>query len=277
MKLQTRLIGLILFLFVCIGNAAATTLYYSAWTGSGSTIYRIDGGTGSDLLLITAPTVNFNDLAASPIIDTIYAIDINASTGCLHTINVTTHADQLVGCAGIGIRQIGYDGTHGVLYGTNNSSLYSIDVSTGAATLIGSFGGPTNMKALTYDGGTNLLYGVDDSTLSLYTINVGTGAATLVGTTGPLTPNIYDVYVDPGTGQMFGIGSSGSSPSFFSINKTTGVASLVKSGIADYGLGLAAPLFVGSMSIPTLSEWGMILLSGLVALAAFATSRRRRM
>jgi hypothetical protein len=37
----------------------------------------------------------------------------------------------------------------------------------------------------------------------------------------------------------------------------------------------AAPPIATPTSVPTLSEWGIILLSGLVALAAFAMSRKR--
>lgn len=49
------------------------------------------------------------------------------------------------------------------------------------------------------------------------------------------------------------------------------------SNVTDVSVTCAAsPLPVAPVAVPTLTEWGMLIMSGLMALAAFATLRRRR-
>jgi hypothetical protein len=285
MKHKITVVVLSLLLPLLTGSSYAASLYYSSFNiagpvpAPGGRLFKIDSATGNDALLLSLGATDFNDLAGSPIADTIYAMDISHGGGCLDTVNVVSLLVQLVGCTGIGIQEIGYDSNHNILYGTNIASLYSINQTSGAATLIGSFGGPNNMEALTYDGGTNTLYGVDDTTHSLYTINTSTGAATLVGITSASTVlNVYDIWVDPATGQMFGVGLSaaGTTPTFFSLNKATGAASIVKAGTIDVGIGLAAPLVLStSAPVPTLSERAILLLIALF-LGFGALQLRRR-
>lgn len=63
-----------------------------------------------------------------------------------------------------------------------NGDLYSVDLTTGTATVIGSTGAGNLMEGLALSpGGT--LYGTDAAG-NLYTVNTSTGAATLVGSTG---------------------------------------------------------------------------------------------
>lgn len=94
-----------------------------------------------------------------------------------------------IGPFGFAITGLAFDPSTGVLYGstgnqspTSPKSLVRIDTSTGAGTLIGSFGvsGQT-MADLTF-GGT--LYGSGSSRGDLYTVDRATGLATFVGASG---------------------------------------------------------------------------------------------
>ena len=72
-----------------------------------------------------------------------------------------------------------------VLYGTRDNQLFTLDRSTGAATLVASITGPTldQMTAMTIasDG---TAYGTDIGDTGLFTIDLATGAATHVGNIG---------------------------------------------------------------------------------------------
>lgn len=93
-----------------------------------------------------------------------------------------------------GIRGMAYDAAGGVMYATDYYEpvphLYTVDVQTGAATLVGPLGLPPSVAGghvpLAYDPDTRTLYAADDVTLSLYVLDVHTGAATLVGSRGSL-------------------------------------------------------------------------------------------
>ena len=224
------------------GAPNAATLYYASGTGQ---LYQIDSATGNAAPAGFYDGMNFSDLASSPVPNQVYAIDATSSTGCLRLVSAAGQASRLMGCAGIDIKGIGYDANHNILYGTDDSSLYTVDQLTGAATRVGSFGGQTTMQALAYDAGMDTLYAADVDTGALYTIDTSTGAATQVGPTGS-THLINDIYIDPTTGQMFGIGGelTGQTPlpTFYAIDKATGAVTVVRSGLPSPGSGVAAPL-----------------------------------
>jgi hypothetical protein len=262
-----------LLLFVAWINAAdGATLYYSSLNGTDTEIYRLDSVTGADALLTTVTGVQYFGLATSSAPKTIYAIDTTASTGCLYTFNVSTFANQLVGCAGVDIREIAYNLNNNILYGTNYSSLYTINTSTGAATIVGSFAGPTAIWAMGYDQGTNTLYGVDSLSSLLYTISTTTGAAALVGATGQ--SRITDNYVDPSTGTMFAIGNDPNN--FYSINNATGAAAVVNTVTGIVAMGLAAPPPPLILAVPTMNEWGIIMFFFLAGTGSAYMIRRQQ-
>ena len=78
-----------------------------------------------------------------------------------------------------------YDPNGDVLYmvdGRESNSLFAVNRSTGAATLVGSHG-ISDMFGLSYDSTNDVLYGNTGPGV-IYTLNVATGAATLVGASG---------------------------------------------------------------------------------------------
>src|SRR5262249_14303914 len=114
---------------------------------------------------------------------------------------------------------------------TNN--LYSINRSTGSATLIGSFGVPL-MHALAFDNSTGTLYGAYGGNNGLYKINPSTGAATLIGITGF---TVCGLAFDPPTNTLYGTSYAPGDTRLLRINTTTGqatqIATIALTGISD--------------------------------------------
>jgi hypothetical protein len=134
-----------------------------------------------------------------------------------------------------------------ILYGTTGngvdiSTLYSIDVTTGTATLIGSVGFAVN--GLTWDATTGTLYGSARADAGLLTIDTTSGAGTLVAggfgtSSGGCSSSDRNVLLAANSGgSMFGW-CDPSSDDLMSIDKTTGLATRVgESGIATASHGL---------------------------------------
>jgi DNA-binding beta-propeller fold protein YncE len=90
-----------------------------------------------------------------------------------------------------GLDDIEYDAARGVLWGLSQTgsspvenALFSIDISTGAATLIGATGLSIIEGDLALNPVTGVLYGVQQvgaSVLQLFTVDLDTGAGTIVG------------------------------------------------------------------------------------------------
>ena len=92
----------------------------------------------------------------------------------------------LVGSFGQRIDGLAYDRASGTLYGVNSTGLYTINRTTGAATLVGNHGIPTAALSLGLesDWDTGRLFASDTTTDSLYELNPATGTATLLGALG---------------------------------------------------------------------------------------------
>lgn len=88
----------------------------------------------------------------------------------------------------------------------NDGNLYTVEVATGASTLVGPVTGVTsghNVSGMACDKVTGTMYvsSTDITASDIYTIDLTTGALTLIGTTG--IPGLIEIAVD-GTGTMYG-------------------------------------------------------------------------
>ncbi|MFA5478274.1 MAG: choice-of-anchor J domain-containing protein, partial [Bacteroidales bacterium] len=109
-----------------------------------------------------------------------------------------------------------------VFYAIDNASsqLFTVDVATGAFTLVGS---TLALTDLAFDYTTNTMYAVNyDATSSLYTLDLATGATTLVGDCG--AGLIISLACD-GLGNLYGFNIS--DDALYSINKLTGAKTLI--------------------------------------------------
>jgi hypothetical protein len=120
------------------------------------------------------------------------------------------------------------------------------------------------------------LYGVS-STDDLYTIDP-TGTDPTPNIIGPNNVNqISGIYVDPDTGTMYGV-QRNDADAFHSIDQGSGAATGLFPLLGTNARALAAPLPPAppAQPIPTMSEWGMIVMSLLVAGYAVMALRKRQ-
>ncbi len=134
-------------------------------------------------------------------------------------------------------------------YSIGSGSLYSIDIVSGAETLIGSLGVVGDFEALAFDPTSGTLYTASDGD-SLYTVNTATGAATLVGATASVSGNTGMAF--DGTGQGYLLGNDFTTGFLESFDKTTGAATTVGSQT----VALSGAAFVGSTLYGTSDNGG---------------------
>jgi len=119
-------------------------------------------------------------------------------------------------------------GANGVVYvsSSGNDSLYTLDLATGNATLVGAYGDSAIvMHGLEYVAATGKMYGMSSHNNGLYDINVSTGAATLIGTTGLTSFSNLGWNSDTSTMYMTNSGAD----SFYTIDLNSGSATLISS------------------------------------------------
>ncbi len=140
---------------------------------------------------------------------------------------------------------LAYDPVGNTVYlsSTNNDALYTLDLATGAATLVGSYGTDVVMHGLEWDSSTGTLYGASSTPNSFYSISTATGAATLVGSIGLSSFN--NLGYDAANDVMYMTNSS--ADALYTLDRATGAPSLVGSlsgSTNPNGLAYAADLGV---------------------------------
>lgn len=165
----------------------------------------------------------------------LYGTD-GAATGPATNLYILNPANggvvSTVGPVGFRVSGLAFHPQTGVLYGatagrgtSSPRSLITINLSTGAGTLIGSFGLPSGTIAdISFDG-SGILYGWSGVAAGsdLYTINLATGAATLVADSGAFVPGAGLAF-SPG-GILF-LSDSESGP-LYTVNPATGIPTQV--------------------------------------------------
>ncbi|MFM9959248.1 MAG: hypothetical protein ACKVZJ_14390 [Phycisphaerales bacterium] len=142
-------------------------------------------------------------------------------------INKTLFVAALALCAGSAVA----NPTPGTMYAVDsNRSLYTIDFSTGAKTLIGTIGTNSGTPGgLAYRPDNNTIYLTSTSTDSLYTLDVTTATSTLVGAYGGADVVMHGLEWDSSTGTMYGVSGGGSPANFnaYTISTANGAATLL--------------------------------------------------
>jgi hypothetical protein len=153
-----------------------------------------------------------NDLAYCPTNGVLYGI-LNSTT--LVTFNETNgFMTSIANFSVSGIETLAFRYSDGSLFGATQSALYTIDPTTGVATLVGPFGSPPNLAAngqnirFAQDG--NLYVSITSTTTNtdIYRINTTNGVATWMGEAVGLPDlclqnggmNMFGVYVNLGNG-----------------------------------------------------------------------------
>ena len=123
---------------------------------------------------------NFGGMAYDQNSDTLYMIDGRGAES-LHTIDRTTGAVTTIGAHGIeDLFGLAYDPFHDVLYASGESpqGVYTLDVSTGQATLVGQPG--VGLDGLAYDTTRDELIGLYAGPGDLYGIDPSNAASSLL-------------------------------------------------------------------------------------------------
>jgi hypothetical protein len=106
---------------------------------------------------------------------------VDDANGNIGTVDVATGAATVIGNSGVMLTDIAFDPT-GNLFGVSFTNLYSINKTTGVATDIGALG-ISSANALVF-GSDGTLYAAAAGITDLYTVNPSTGAATSLGNMG---------------------------------------------------------------------------------------------
>ncbi len=144
----------------------------------------------------------------------------------LYELDMTTGAKTQIGTVSSNAGTVGEitrNPLTGTIYLSSTSlhNLYTLDLSTGNATLIGPYLNATFMHGLEWDSSTGTLYGGANS--NFYTVDTSTGTATLLGAAG--VGPFLNLGYDSDTNVMYA--TSGATDSFYTLDRTTGVVTLI--------------------------------------------------
>lgn len=221
MKTPAALLALLLCPFVpAQGNILAV-----AWTGGSS---LIDSATGVGTPLGASGALNLNSLAYHPVSGLFYTVSggpAATNAAAVYTVNPVTGAATNTGIP-LGVSDIrGLAITPaGICYAIVNAvpdQLYTLNLATGAATLVGSTGSG-NLQALASNSSGALFgWAVTTTTAAvggLMSINPATGAATAIGSS---AASIQGLAFSP-SGVLYGCNTT-----LYTINTTTGATTAV--------------------------------------------------
>ena len=155
------------------------TLYGTFGTG----LFTVDTTTGTSAFIGSTGGRTFRALAWESSMDRLFAVDTTGQAAILSQADGSV--TDLAGATGRTIEGLAHDPGAGVLYGVDIAAsppeLVTIDKTSGAATLIGSITGATDVRSLAFDRRSGELFGVDRASGALLQINTATGAPTTLG------------------------------------------------------------------------------------------------
>jgi hypothetical protein len=193
---------------------------------SSSFVWSIDETNATDVLINSSGPAGLQAMAKNSA-GVLYASGIIASGNHLWTVDPTTgaHTQGAALLATDSIRALAFNSAD-VLYGVNGNAsntlpfqLYTIDATTGGATLVGNLNG--NIAGMTF-GPSGTLYGWDIAGAGLVTINPATGAITDVNAAIGGGFEVQTLAFSPG-GVLYGAGPN----NLYTIDTTTGALTLV--------------------------------------------------
>ena len=167
------------------------------------------------------------------------------SNSTVLTLDVTTGVTTLVGSSGVTLTDLAF--FEGRLLGNSFSQLFEINTTTGAATLIGTINAGSVNSLVSANG---ILYGATTGIGQFITINPTTGAGTVISSLGSGVASSGDMVFD-GTNLLATVKVSGSSiDRLASINPSTGAITIIGStGFVNvFGLAFSGGQLIGITS-----------------------------
>lgn len=210
------------FLVACLCTAAlvspasALVLY---GVSHDERIWRIDRTTGAIDLYKNTPGLKWFGATDGPTAESFFA---TGDGGSLYKVDIVTDTVTPIGTYGgtMRLRSLAYadpepPATLGVLYGSDYQNLYTIDMITGTATLVGPIKPSgelfVGVWSMDYDPVAKKLFILNHVNAPgtglrtrLYTVNPATAETTLVGEI-PDAPPIADIWYDHDKGRMLGV------------------------------------------------------------------------
>jgi hypothetical protein len=241
---------------------SVTLVFAAAWTMAAAQSVNAPRAAPTDIAIVPESAQAIDPAAASG--PTIYVVDSN---GRLATINLGTYAVHLIGYAGTQLTDIGFNPKNHQLYGVSFSAFWSVNKTTGRATVIGGLG-VNDANALVFNS-LGVPYSAGVNSGELYKINLSTGRASVIGrmggyssagdlvfyngklvltgfkgccNVGPTTPN-YLVALNENTGAVVG------APVLLGSKEIFGLVSTGANAL--FGLGIAA----GTTTTPALYKF----------------------
>jgi hypothetical protein len=164
---------------------------------------------------------------------------IRESDDILQRINPLTNGFTDIGPLGVGYAfgDCAWNPSNSTLYfteGRSTNSLYRVNVTTGAATLVGAHG-IVDMFALAWHPPTATMYGAGGNG-NLYRLNLTTGAATVVGATG--AGSLNGLAWDAVRSLFVGVNANLGGVTLYTINVTTGAGTVAtaSAGLDNNGM-----------------------------------------
>ena len=266
----------------CAGTARATPILYAA---ADDVLYTLNTTTGAVDSVIGPIALEVTGLAFHPTTGVLYGTTSNLSPSnprSLITIDPNTGVGTLIGStSGHVMTDIAFDSS-GTLYGWSGwrdrgtSDLNTINLTTGAATIVGDFGGDTSGNGLAFDSsGTlyaDLRFPVPGST---HTINPATGLATgTIAKIGVSSSSFFNAMAyDPDTGLLFGMSRQNPGFTLFTMDPNTGVVTQL--GVEQFSIRFDALAFV-TTAIPEPSSLALLAFGAIGLVASRRILRRTR-
>jgi len=248
------------------GKSAAMNMNIRADVGYGWNAYAAASGIPEGPVTVAIPAGTLTSIQAVPSSFWMaggdwangvwYTVDYSAANNSgFYTVDHTTGNYSLIGPTGYGMTGLAYDVTTQTMYASGYtgtvSNLYTINMATGAATLVGQTTAGI-IIGIACDANGNL-YGLDLVDDNLYSINKTTGAGTVIGPIGYNVNYAQDIGFDRDANVLYGALYT-TSGGFYTINTTTGQASFINNFIAEV-CALAIPYTTGGggggSAIPT--------------------------
>jgi hypothetical protein len=194
-------------------------------------------------------------------------------------VGVITFGGQEIRIDGLAIIGSQLYGAHQFDSADGNAGIYVIDMSSLVATFATAFtsGAVSGIEA---DPTSGLLYGVNDTTESLDLIDISGGTLTPVANYPAGEDDIDGLAVYNGIAYMVPDDDTPGEIFVYNLNTSSYQSSLPAPWTATDTFSGAAFIYKAtpsSVAIPTLSEWGMILMSLVLSTSAFWMMRRRQM
>jgi exosortase sorting signal-containing protein len=286
-------------------DLAQSQILYGAATGqeSGnepSSLYMINPATGDADLI---GPIGFNGVTGLEYLPDGRLIasanaDEGATVAVLIEINKDTGAGSLIGVLGNSsnfdecgrMPDVAYDSNSGVLFGYSDScngnteGLYVINQNNAQVAFVGPSGFTDGGNGLAVDP-SGTIFGTPIDADGLITLNRSTGAGTVIPESVGNVPNAINAMdFNPENGVLYGsfkdfddiIGNGDRQSYLVTINTSDGTITVIGQTV----LGLDAIVFFDDrpvlLTVPTLSEWGLISMAGILGIVGFMVMRRRK-